>query len=296
MESKQKQVIRGVISAILSLILCGSATLVGMTATLWRPVSHEGFLRAAEESGYVEELSRTLKEEYTAIQDTSGIPAEVSDAFVDELLTRDQILFPVEQMFGQGKEEIDYEQYSAAVTARIEAYALSLREQGELSLDDTQWEELKEGFPVLVDHYVELTRDFVQMNGVYSLMGAALFFTARVIPYLFWASLALILITAVLLVLLWKKKVLFFGYLTGVTAGILLLIPSLYLTATRFLARLAIKPLYLKALLTVWAESVLSGWILVGSVCLAVGVLCGVLHLVIGHFDRKKAAERTWEV
>ncbi len=284
------------ISAILSLILCVSATLTGITVTLWRPVSHEGILCAAEQSGYVEALSRELKEEFTAIQDTSGIPAEVSDAFVDELLTREEILSPVEQMFGKGEKEIHFEQYSAAINARIEAYAASLREQGELPLDDAQWEELKEGFPVLVAHYVDLTRDFVQLNGIYSMMGAALAFTAKLIPYLFWISLSLALITVVVLILLWKKKVLFFGYLAGVTSGILLLAPSLYLTVSDFLSRLAMKPLYLKEFLTLWADSILSQWILVGSVCLTVGLLCGILHLVIACWDRRKKEEKDVEI
>ena len=54
MESKQKKVVRGVISAILSLILCASATLSALVATLWKPVSYSGILSAAEKSGYVD--------------------------------------------------------------------------------------------------------------------------------------------------------------------------------------------------------------------------------------------------
>jgi hypothetical protein len=116
------------------------------------------------------------------------------------------MLHPIRQMFGEAGELIDKSLLQASLTARIEAYASSMRERGELEMSQEEWEEMKANFPQLSAFFVDEMEDAVNLNGVYSPLGSILSFASRLLPYLGWGCAVILLLSGGLLYLIHRKK------------------------------------------------------------------------------------------
>jgi hypothetical protein len=275
MEEKRKKVIRAVISAVLSLIFAAALTVLAVVFSLEKPLSKSGVYEAVDACGYTDGVTEKIKEEFELLCETSGVPPSLAHAFVEEELSREEMLHPIRQMFGEAGELIDKSLLQASLTARIEAYASSMRERGELEMSQEEWEEMKANFPQLSAFFVDEMEDAVNLNGVYSPLGSILSFASRLLPYLGWGCAVILLLSGGLLYLIHRKKVLYFVYLTFTAAGLLLGVPAAFLLNGNYVMRLGINPIYLRGLLSYIANSFFHRTLIWGLILLVLGIVCG---------------------
>lgn len=278
-ETSTKKVIRGVISAVLSFVLSLSLVLLGMVPALDALASEETWVRVAEDGGYAETLRERLLEKYEFLGQTSGVPASVYRAFLEEELTSSEALLPLLGMFSEETNTVDRDAMTEAFCQRVEEYALSLQLSGELVLSEEEWAEMKADFPTLAEYYIDELVSAVNMSGVFTVMGSALRILKKLILPILLCGAVFGVFSLGLLILIRKKKILYFGYLTLLSSGILLMAPALWLKIGDYAAKLAIEPSYLKELLVALTDIFSEKLLLVGGIFAALGVILGVLAI-----------------
>ena len=289
-ETVTKKIIRGIVSAFLSLVLALSLVLLGILPTLHTLSSSAIWIRVAEDSGYAEKMKEKLLEKYAFLSESSGVPASVCETFLKEQLSADAALAPIMGMFFETA-QFDREAMTGAFCDQVEKYAVSLRESGELKLSEEEWAEMKADFPTLAKYYIDEMSSAVNMGGIFTALGAALrivqnfVFPVAVIGGLFAVfSLALLL-------LIHKKKALFFSYLGFFSAGILLTVPAVWLKTGNYVARLGVEPFYLKEMIVSLANALIQKLLVFGVIFLVIGLICGVLVVIFRKKTGCKAGE-----
>ncbi len=284
-----KNTVRWVATAILLVFCATSLCIVSLINSIQKPASPEGILSALEETGYLEGMKQSLGEDCKSLCLTGGIPEELIADFVEEQVVESVAYFPIHQMMGTAETKaVDYDAMKASLTEKITSFAASLRESGQMPLSDEEWEEMKKGFPETASYFVEEIRTSVQLSGVYSVLGSALGLVERVRPYLFWGALFVLGFSLVLLMKIWKKRVLLCFYTAFASAGFLMLVPSWWVYRVDFVSRLGLEPEYLKRLVRYEVMEVMRALMRRGGSLLAAGLVLGAVSLVLSFWEKKK--------
>jgi len=278
-ETLTKKIVRGVVSVFLSFVLSLSLVLLGILPVLHTLSSSAAWSRIAADSGYAQKMEEKLLEKFSFLSESSGVPASVCSAFLKEQLTSDAALAPVMGMFFE-TEQFDREAMTEAFCRKVEEYAVSLQESGELKLSEEEWAEMKGDFPTLAKYYIDEMSSAVNMSGIFSTLGGALRLVQKlVLPIAVIGGLFAVFSMALLL-LIHKKKVLFYSYLGFFSAGLLLTVPAVWLKLGNYVARLGVEPLHLKEMIVSLANVLIQKLMTFGIVFLAVGLVCGVLAVI----------------
>ncbi len=290
-ESIAKKTIRVVISSFLSLVLALSFVLFGLLPLLQTVSSADSWLQLAQQSAYAEKMRENLLKKYTFLSETSGVPASVCSAFLEEELPFDLAISPISKMFSDDTASFDREKITEAFCKKVEAYAMSLRESGELEISEEEWTEMKEDFPVLAKYYVDEFSSAMNMSGIFSMLASPLRMVKKIISPVAVAAGIFFVFAFVLLVLIQKKKVFVFGYLGFVSAGILLFAPALWLKMGNYLSRLGVEPVYLKDLIVTLGNTVIQKMLNFGIAYFVLGVIFGILAIIIYKKEKKSKEE-----
>ncbi len=278
-ETQAKKIIRGIVSAFLSLVLALSLVLLGILPALHALSSPAIWSQIAEDGGYAEKMKEKLLEKYTFLSESSGVPASVCEAFLSEQLSAESALAPVMGMFFETA-QFDREAMTAEFCSKVEEYAISLQESGELVLSEEEWTEMKADFPTLAKYYIDEMSSAVNMSGIFSTLGAALRIVQELILPIAVTGGVFAAFSLALLLLIHKRKTLYFSYIGFFSAGILLTAPALWLKAGNYVARLGVEPLHLKEMIVSLFNVLIGRFVTVGASFLVIGLICGVLAVI----------------
>lgn len=287
-----KKIIRGIFSAVLSVILSMSLVILGLLPSLHFLSSADGWKTVLEESGYAEKMKEDLLKQYGFLGETSGVPESVCRSFLEDCLSSELAYSAVLGMFSSESKNFDREEMTASFCRYVEEYAKDLRESGELVLTETEWEEMKADFPSLAKYYIDEMAYALNMSGVFSMMGSALRLLQKLISPILIASSVFAAVSFILLALIQRKNVLFYGYVSAVASGLLLTVPTIWLKTGNYVARLGIEPLYLKEMLAQLTSVMLEKLLFFGILFCAVGILLGVGATVLFLVQKKKKSEK----
>lgn len=283
--------------SLLSLVLTFSVLLSGLAFLLQRSFCRkEAILEAAENADYRSLFIESMKAEYAPLCTTSGVSSEVTDAFLEEFVTQEIYLFPIERIFTENSEGLDWEAGKALLQEKIYDYALGLRESGELDVTDREWEEIVAGFPTLCDYYITSLREAVMLNGIYDMMGGLIRRIASFLPYL-WAGVAFFAVSCLLLgALIGKVK----GFLSLLYAsfgagGLVFTVLPLLFRKEGYIMRLSLDPMYLRAFLHEVIEGMMDSAIFWGALSLLLALICGIGCVAFSKAQRKKKIQNTVE-
>ena len=280
MNSKKKEIVRSVISWILTVFLSVLLVVGALLAAFGLEFGRTApLLQAAEKVEYAEKLRKTVASDYAAISDTTGIPRELSDHFLKDYLTDEQALYPLIH-FREGGEP-DLTAYREAVLSDIRALAKDMEERGELRFSsDEERKELDDSLVSLSDSYTSDLARAIRVHGVYSKVEYVADLYGALIKYLI-AGMALILIFAVALLFPINRKNPFpYFYAAFGSAGLLCTVVSAVMLGTGYLQDLALDPVYVRDWLTEMVRRFLTVTLTAGVVYLAFALLFGVLAWV----------------
>ena len=99
-------------------------------------------------------------------------------------------------------------------------------------------------------------------------------------------------VSLILLALIQRKNVLFYGYVSAVASGLLLTVPTIWMKTGNYVARLGIEPLYLKEMLAQLTSVMLEKVLFFGILFCAVGVLLGVGATALSFVQKKNKSEK----
>ena len=289
-ETLTKKILRGSISLFLSLVLALSLVLLASLPVLCTLSSSESWSQIAKNSGYAEEMKETLLKKYAFLNESSGVPNSVCDTFLKEQLSSDAAIAPIMGMFSEPT-SFDREAVTEAFCLKVEEYAVSLRESGELKITEEEWAEMKSDFPTLAKYYIDEMYSAVNMSGVFSSLGGALGIMQKLILPIAVAGGLFAAFSMVLLILIQKKKIFFYAYLGFFSSGLLLTVPTVWLGKGNYVARLGIEPLYLKDIIAAVVNVLIQKLMTFGIAFLAVGLICGVLAIIFRQKTRTKVGE-----
>ncbi len=294
-ETIGKKILRQIISWIVVFLFSLLITLAAAFWMLGDLVSEACVMKVVDEIGYEELVRENIQESFESLCETSGVPASLTTAFLEEEVTREDILLPILQMFTQETLEPDTETWKEAFSARVEHYAQGLRESGELSVSDEDWEAMKAGFPEMANYFVKEVRASIRLSGLFAPLGSAFSVVAALSPYLTWGSIVGAAFCALLLLLIWKKRVWYFAYVGMTASGILFLLPALLYRAQNYVSRLGIQPIYLKRFLSGIVDLLAQRFLQTGTIFLVVGAVFGILVIVLSLTGGKKKSEANLE-
>lgn len=287
---RTKKIAKGFCFSLLSLVLTFTVLLSGVSFVLQSAFCREeAILQAVRNADYRALFIENMKEEYAPLCTTSGVSGEVTDAFLEEFVTNELALFPIERIFTENTEGLDLQAGKGLLQEKILRYAVSLRESGELNVTDREWEEIVAGFPGLSDYFITSLREAVMLNGIYDLMGSLIRRIASFLPYL-WAGLAFFAVSCFLLGFLIGKKKGFLSliYASFGAAGLIFTVLPLLFRREGYTMRLNLDPMYLRAFLHEVMEGLIDKAILWGALCLALALVCGAIRLVLSKTGNKK--------
>ena len=225
-QSKAVKVIKFFISFILILILSVSLFATAFMKTLSSALSEQGLFDTLEKAGYADQVREDVLKSFSHLSLTSGVPEDVSRAFLYEDVSDSEILLPLRQIFTEETLEFDTEALTQAFTKRVEAYAEELRASGEIELSDEDFEEMKKSFPETSGYYVRNFRAAVRLSGVYSAFGSLINFVEKLAPLAVKGLIAALAVSALMLLLIQRKGVFFWGY-AGLVSAAVLFLPNL---------------------------------------------------------------------
>lgn len=280
-ESMGKRVIRTVIVSLLLLLFSASLSLGLLTLAGGSVLSYECILDATEKTEYTEKLRAEIRDSFESIGRTTGIPSSLTDAFLDECVSDEDLLLPVRQMNTDETLTHDVAAWKQEFCRRLEDYAATLQESGELELTEEEWEQMKASFAETSTHFIGEITDSVRLSGLYSVVGSVMRLMERLKPYVLISCAAFVLLSAVLLVSIGKKNAAFFAYAGFLASGLLFLVPALVLQTGAYVARLRIEPFYLRDLLVWLSDVCLERLAFVGMLLCAAGLLFGAVTLVL---------------
>lgn len=279
---KKKMVLREIISAVLVFLLAFSLLAGSLIPALYALTGEKNIRCALEGADYYHRVTENVKSRFAALSLTTGLGAEVTDAFLEEVLTEEFIGKPTFAVIGAESGRPDRQALIDDFSARILAFAEKLRAGGELVMTPEQWQETKEDFPSVAAYYIDSVMGAVYMNGIYGTMGTAVSFVKRVLPYLVGAVAVVFLGSLLLLIALQKKQVFLYLYASFGSAGLLSTLASTLFFGGEWGMRLGIDPAHLKLfineLLCSFARRVLTS----GVVMLVVGIAFLVVGMILG--------------
>lgn len=292
-ETMGKRVTRGVISAFLLIIFSVSLTLALLTLLGSSVLSCETFSDAVEQTGYVQGVREEIRGDFESLCVTTGIPPALAESFLEECVSDEDLLLPILQMDTDETLSHDTAAWNGEFCRRVEAYAVTLQEQGDLELTEEEWEQMKNSFPETANHFISKITGAVRLSGLFSVVGSAVRLVEKLTPYALAASIFLAFCSAVLLVLIQKKNSPLFAYIGFAASGILFLTPAFVLKNGNYAVRMSIEPSYLKGLLVDLNDRLLGGMTVVGTVLFAVAVAFGALNLVLALMKNKCKLEES---
>lgn len=284
-----QNVIRAVISLFLLLIFSASLVIFILTPLAKNALSENNVKRIMEEIHYTQGVREDIGSAFEPLCVTSGIPKELADSFLNEAVSDEALIQPVLQMYTEETLSLPTQAWKQEFTKRVTDYAATLRKEEVLELTDEEFEVLKASFPETAEYFVSEIASSIRLSGVYSVLGAAIGMVERLAPYVLIASGMFALFSGLLLLLIQKKKTLFFAYVGFVSAGVLFLIPSLLYITSNYLAKLNLKPAYLKNLICSVADGFCQNILAAGIILCTVGILFGFFSLFLA---RKKQAKQ----
>lgn len=283
---KKKTVLRGIIAALVT-FFCAFALLVACTLpALYSLTGEAGVRKALTRVDYKARVLNDIKDGFAALSRTTGLGEEVTNAFLEEVLTQDVIEKPVFAILGGEAGSPDRAAMIEDLSARILTYAEGLRASGDLVMTPEQWQETKDDFPSVAGYYIDKVMGAVYLNGIYGVMGTALSFVARVRPYLAGFA-AIVLVGSVLLLLALQKKRIFpYLYAAFTSAGLLSTTCSALFLSGEWGMRIGLEPAYLKLFL----NEILCDFARCVLICGCIMIAVGIAFLIVGIFSGKKRA------
>ena len=287
-----KKTVRVIVSVILVVLtvfgligLCGAA--------LVNSLLHEKqFYRTAESSGWAAGVREKIAADFAALSDVTDIPQDVTDAFLREKVT-DEVCM----RFWTGKPaDFPEDDLKRDLVARIRLCAEEMREKGEIAVSDEDWAMMESYFPETADYYVSAVRRDVFLNGLGSVKTAAADYWQRLSLPILAACAVLTVVSAAVLILINRKKLLQTGYAVLTPVGLTLLIPAIWLKVSDFAVRFQVTPAYLKNFIEAYYATAVSRLLITGSVLLALGIACCVGAAatdIIKNRKQTKAAEES---
>ena len=290
---QKKTILRRIISAALAFLLAFSLLMASVIPALYALTGEKNVRAALEGADYDRRVTEDIKSRFTALSLTTGLGEEVMNAFLDEILTEDLIEKPVFAMIGSESGRPDREALVEDFSARILAYAEKLRAEGELVMTPDQWQETKDGFPSVAGYYIDSVMAAVYLNGLYGVMGTAVSFVKRVLPYLVGAAAIVSLGSMILLIAIRKKRVFPYLYASFVSSGLLSVLASALFLGGEWGMRLGIDPAYLK----LYVNEILCAFARCVLICGAVLFAAGIVFLLIELFrgNKRTAQSKTEE-
>ncbi|MBQ3076117.1 MAG: hypothetical protein IJC26_08605, partial [Clostridia bacterium] len=220
---------------------------------------------------------------------TSGIPKELTDSFLEEVVKEEELIQPILQMYTEETLSLPTVAWKEDFSKRVEEYALTLRSENILEMTDEEFETLKASFPETADYFISEIASSIRLSGLFSVLGSAFGMVDRLMPYVALASIVFALFSGILLILIWKKKMLGFAYIGFVSAGILFLAPALLFRAGNYVARLNVEPSYFKQLFCSLSDGFIENVLVAGIAFCTIGILFGILALL---FSKNKTNQK----
>jgi len=277
-----KNIIRIIISFFLLLVFSSSLILLVLAPLGKSVLSEQNVKKTLEEIHYPQGVREDIQAAFEPLCITGGIPKELTDSFLEEAVTDEELIQPILQMYTEETLSLPTAKWKEDFSKRVEEYASTLRKEEVLEMSDEEFETLKASFPETADYFISEIASSIRLSGLFSVLGSVIGLLERLAPYVFLASAVFALFSGALLVLIRKKKVLFSAYVGFFSAGILFLAPAFLYQATNYVARLSIEPAYFKQLVVSLSDVFCQKLLVAGIVLCAVGILFGCLSLFFG--------------
>ena len=280
-----KKIVRIVVTVLLALLaIPGLTGLVGalLVNSLASP---DLFYETAEKADWIAGVRRKAREDFVALSDVTDIPQEVTDAFLEETVT-DEICM---RFWTHKLTEFPTEELTNDLSDRIRRYAIEMREAGEITLTDEEWNTLEAYFPETAGYYVSAVRRDVHLNSLGTLKSIGLdYWNSFFLPFLAVCA-VLTAGNVTLLILIHRDNVWKVGSIVLTGAGPILLVPAIWLKAADYAARLNLTPAYFKSFIVCFYDLSVTRLLVAGSVMTVLGLACGVTAAVCDY--RKKQAK-----
>ncbi len=293
-----KKISRTVISLFLLLIFASSLVLVILAPLGKIAVSEKSVMKTLEAVCYPQKVREEIRGAFENLCVTSGIPQELTDSFLEEVVSDEALIQPILQMYTDETLSLPTQAWKGEFVARVEAYAATLQKKEGTKITDEELEELKASFPETADYFISEIKSSIRLSGLFSVLGSVIGMMERFLPYVMTAGLVFALFSASLLFLIWKKKIFFFSYASFVSAGILFLVPSLLYRAGNYTERLSVEPVYLKQLICTILDGFFQNMFIAGIVLCIIGILFGSrpLYLFAKNWKEKAKKEKPEEI
>ena len=272
-----KRVVRAVITVLLSLLVILGAVGLSVAFTVNALADPDVFYKAAESVGWKEGVRAKAASGFVSLSDVTDIPVEVTDACLREDVT-DEICM---RFWTSEPADFPTDELTAALAERIRVCAEQMREKGEITVSDEDWQLLEEGFGETAGFYVSAVRRAVHLNGMTSLKKSALDHWEKLF---FPVTAVCLILTAVgwtVLLLIHRKRMMPVVYAALTGTGLTLLAPAIWLRASDFAARLRITPDYFRDFLAKLYDMATARLLITGAVIAALGLVCGIVALIL---------------
>ena len=283
-------VVKIIVASILLLLVIPS--LAGLAVCLAENslVSHDAFRATALESGWVEGVRQKVRQDFEPLNDVSGVPTDVTDAFLEEKLTEELCAF-----FWDGSgASFPKEELVGDLAERIRLCAAKMRDAGEIYVTDEEWEEILKNAVDTATYFVDAIRMDVNLRGMGAYAESLADHWQKLYPILVSGCAVLALGGILVLWLIFRKRVFTYLYAAFFGAGLVILAPVIWLIRADLAGRLQVGPFYLKDFLIRLYETACHRSLIAGIVLAALGLLFGVLALIL-HFTRRPEAEEKEE-
>ena len=281
MNDRKKERVR----KILSWVLAGFTGVILSVAVLFlffgkvvckSEVWHEEALK----TDYAEKMRALVKEQYSSISLTTGVPAELSDAYVEKALTDEIALYAFTHP--ETRNEIDLSDFREGFLAEVRTLAAKMEENGEIYLSsEEEREEMDGALQGLADDYTQTLRNSVLLRGVFSGLAAAKGYYDSLKLYVYGALALFGVISLALLFLINKKRVFPYLYAAFSSAGVLLIGLTAGIRIWNGVPRLSVEPDYLKDWIVALSGRFLTDTMIAGAALLAAGLLFGAAAMIV---------------
>jgi len=236
---------------------------------------------AAEKADYTGGMKEYLVEQFAALSTTAGINNAVPIAFLDEYLTDDVARFPIEKIFSEEKDSLDFTGAKELLLARITDYAQGLRESREIEMSREEWEQVFASFDTLCDYYISEVKTAILLRGIYGTIGALISQINAMMPLVLSVSAFLALASILLIGKIGGCRGLLLSLYAALGAGGILYatFPAI-IYIKKIPQRIGLDPPYFKSLIRAILEGFLRNALYVGMAMLLGALICGVIYLL----------------